>query len=125
MSTNKPVSKTLAEIAASRPVADLARIDAATEADINRYEQEDGTAAPIDWNEAKIVRRPPTPDVRALRQLLGLTRDGFAKTFGLDLRAVEAWEQHRREPDRAARVLLAVIAYAPDTVKNALAKLAA
>ena len=65
------------------------------------------------------------PDVRALRQQFGMTREVFAKTFGLDLRAVEAWEQQRREPDRAARILLAVIADAPEVVKNAVAHLAA
>lgn len=125
MSTDKPSRKTLAEIAASRPQADLARIDATTEEEIAHYEKEDGAVAPFDWKGAKAVHRPPLPDVRAIRQQLGLTREAFAETFGLDLRAVEAWEQHRREPDRAARVLLAVIAHAPDAVRNALANLAA
>ena len=42
MPTGKPSPKTLAEIAASRPEADLARIDATTEEQIAFYEREDG-----------------------------------------------------------------------------------
>ena len=125
MSTDKPSRKTLAEIAASRPEADLARIDTATEEEIARCEREDGGEAAFDWSGARAVARPPLPDVRGIRLQLGMTRDVFAKSFGLDLRAIEAWEQHRREPDRAARVLLAVIAHAPDAVRRALANLAA
>lgn len=124
MSTSKRSPRTLSEIAASRPQTDLARIDATTEEEIARYEQEDGVAG-FDWTGARAISRPPLPDVRAIRQSLNMTRETFANTFGLDLRAVEAWEQHRREPDRAARILLAVIAESPDVVKNAVAHLAA
>jgi putative transcriptional regulator len=124
MSIDKRSPKNLAEIVASRPRADLARIDATTEEEIAGYEREDGVAG-FDWKGAKATVRPPVPDVRALRQQFGMTREVFAKTFGLDLRAVEAWEQQRREPDRAARILLAVIADAPEVVKNAVAHLAA
>ncbi len=124
MSTDKRSPKTLTEIVASRPEADLARIDATTEEEIARFEREDG-ATEFEWTGARAVLRPPVPDVRAIRQRLGMTREVFAKAFGLELRAIEAWEQHRREPDRAARVLLAVIAEAPDIVKNAVAHFAA
>ena len=41
--------------------------------------------------------------------------------FGLDVDAVQAWEQHRRRPDRTARILLAVIAREPEAVRRALA----
>ncbi len=124
MSIDKHSPRTLAEIVASRPQADLAQIDATTEEEIARYEREDSVAG-FDWKGAKAMVRPPVPDVRAIRQQFGMTREQFAKTFGLDLRAVEAWEQRRREPDRAARILLAVIADAPDVVKNAVEHLAA
>lgn len=120
MSTGKRSSKTLTEIATGKPQADLARLDAATDEEIARYEQEDGGERTFDWKGAKAVHRPPLPDVRAIRRKLGMTRDVFAKSFGLDLRAIEAWEQRRREPDRAARVLLTVIAHDPDSVRNAL-----
>jgi putative transcriptional regulator len=47
----------------------------------------------------------------------------FAARFGLDLSAVHAWEQRRRNPDRAARVLLAVIDREPDAVVRALRRM--
>jgi putative transcriptional regulator len=46
----------------------------------------------------------------------------FARAFGLDVTALHAWEQGRRRPDRAARVLLAVIAKEPQAVLRALAE---
>jgi putative transcriptional regulator len=64
---------------------------------------------------------PEAVDVAGLRARLNLSQAGFAQAFGLDLAAVQAWEQHRRRPDRAARILLAVIAREPHAVLRALA----
>jgi putative transcriptional regulator len=64
---------------------------------------------------------PDEIDVAALRARLNLSQAAFARTFGLDLSAVQAWEQQRRRPDRTARILLAVIAREPDAVMRALA----
>jgi putative transcriptional regulator len=64
---------------------------------------------------------PETVDVAKLRHRLGLSQAAFARTFGLDVTALHAWEQGRRRPDRAARVLLAVIAKEPQAVLRALA----
>ncbi|MDE2229562.1 MAG: helix-turn-helix domain-containing protein [Alphaproteobacteria bacterium] len=63
---------------------------------------------------------PETIDVSGLRTRLGLSQAAFARTFGLDLTAVQAWEQGRRRPDRAARILLAVIAHEPKAVLRTL-----
>jgi putative transcriptional regulator len=60
-------------------------------------------------------------DIRAIRARTGLTRAKFAERFGLDLRAVQDWEQGRRVPDRAARVLLLTIDRHPKAVEDALA----
>jgi putative transcriptional regulator len=60
-------------------------------------------------------------DVRAIRAHTGLSRAKFAERFGLDPRAVQDWEQGRRVPDRAARVLLLTIAKHPEAVEDALA----
>jgi putative transcriptional regulator len=65
---------------------------------------------------------PEHVDVAKLRRRLGLSQSGFARTFGLDVTALHAWEQGRRRPDRAARVLLAVIAKEPQAVLRALAQ---
>jgi putative transcriptional regulator len=67
------------------------------------------------------VTVPESVDVAALRRRLALSQAEFARAFGLDLGAVQAWEQHRRRPDRTARILLAVIAREPDAVLRALA----
>ena len=40
-------------------------------------------------------------EVRAIRARTGLSRTRFAERFGLDVRAVQDWEQGRRVPDRA------------------------
>jgi putative transcriptional regulator len=63
---------------------------------------------------------PDAVDVARLRARLGLSQARFARAFGLDVNAVQAWEQHRRRPDRTARILLAVIAREPDAVMRAL-----
>ncbi|MCC7045286.1 MAG: helix-turn-helix domain-containing protein [Alphaproteobacteria bacterium] len=61
-------------------------------------------------------------NVKAIREKLGLTQDGFARRFNLDVRAVQDWEQDRRRPDRAARTLLRVIDANPKAVERALRK---
>jgi putative transcriptional regulator len=67
------------------------------------------------------VTIPEQIDVAGLRRQLGLSQTAFARAFGLDVTALHAWEQGRRRPDRAARVLLAVIAKEPHAVLRALA----
>ncbi len=67
------------------------------------------------------VEVPEQVNVAAVRRRLGLSQAGFARAFGLDVTAIHAWEQGRRRPDRAARVLLAVIAKEPHAVLRALA----
>lgn len=63
---------------------------------------------------------PAAIDVRAVRDRLGLTQLEFAARFGLDLDVVQNWEQGRTRPDRNARILLRVIATAPEAVEDAL-----
>ena len=66
------------------------------------------------------VAVPEKVDVAELRHRLGLSRTAFARASGLDATALHAWEQGRRRPDRAARVLLAVIVREPQVVMRAL-----
>ncbi len=63
---------------------------------------------------------PETVDVAAVRNCFGLSQAAFAQRFGLDVTALQAWEQGRRRPDRTARLLLAVIAREPEAVQRAL-----
>ncbi len=62
----------------------------------------------------------PTIDVRALRSRLGLTQAEFATTYGFSVGAVRNWEQGTRRPERAARLLLAVIERNPEVVQQTL-----
>ena len=68
----------------------------------------------------RIVDDPAAKHIVALRRSMKLSRQQFADRFGLDARAVQEWEQGRRVPDRAARVLLTVIDRAPEAVVRAL-----
>ena len=60
-------------------------------------------------------------DIKAIRAKTGLSQAKFASAFALEKRAVEDWEQGRRAPHGAARVLLKVIDREPQAVMRALA----
>jgi putative transcriptional regulator len=78
----------------------------------------DADAAPATANQLARARRVPT--VRALRQKLNLTQEQFAARFHLPLGTVRDWEHGAHRPDKAAQVLLTVIARDPDAVERAL-----
>lgn len=60
-------------------------------------------------------------DVKAIRHSLNMTQEVFAATFHLEIGAVQAWEQKRRRPEKAARLYLKVIAKNPQAVRDAIA----
>jgi putative transcriptional regulator len=62
------------------------------------------------------------PDVKALRERLGLTQADFASRFHLSKRTVQQWEQGRAMPDTPARILLKAIERAPDVIAEAAAE---
>jgi putative transcriptional regulator len=70
----------------------------------------------------RIVDNPTAERIIQLRKRMKLSRRGFAERFGLDARAIQDWEQGRRVPDRAARVLLTVIDRDPESVVRALSE---
>jgi putative transcriptional regulator len=67
------------------------------------------------------VHVPDNIDVKAVREQLGLTQRAFALRYGFSPSAVADWEQERRRPEAAARILLKVIATEPEAVDRALA----
>lgn len=69
-----------------------------------------------------VVHVPDEIDVKAVRGKLGLTQRQFADRFGFGYDAIRDWEARRRQPERAARVLLKVIDYRPEIVEEALAE---
>ena len=68
----------------------------------------------------KVVRVVPDVDVRAIREGQGLTREQFAERYGLQVRAIQEWEQGRRKPEPAVRAYMLVIKYQPAAVRKAL-----
>jgi putative transcriptional regulator len=69
---------------------------------------------------AQLARARRVPTVRALRKKLNLTQEEFAARFHLPLGTVRDWEQGAHVPDRAAQVLLMIIAKDPDAVARAV-----
>jgi len=70
--------------------------------------------------EGFITHVPEAVDVRAIRAARGQTQLGFARTYGFSVSAVRDWEQGRRQPERSARILLAMIDRAPETVEKVM-----
>lgn len=59
-------------------------------------------------------------DVAIIRDKLRMTQEEFAAAFGLTAATVRNWEQHRSEPDAAARAFLKVIDLHPDIAAEAV-----
>jgi putative transcriptional regulator len=56
------------------------------------------------------------PNVPAIRKHIGLSQDKFAQLIGVSVSTLRNWEQGRRTPDGAARVLLCIAAKYPQIV---------
>jgi DNA-binding transcriptional regulator YiaG len=63
---------------------------------------------------------PPEPDVKRIRERLGLSQTEFSIRFGLELDTVQNWEQGRTRPDTAGRILLGLIEAYPECVDAVL-----
>jgi len=61
------------------------------------------------------------PDVKLIRKRLGMTQIEFASRFEFPIGTLRSWEQRKRSPTGSARVLLMVIAQAPEVVCATLA----
>lgn len=82
--------------------------------EILSYEQSKGTAG------RKTVIVPTEVDVRAVRKHLHLSQHDFAMRYGFPIGTVRNWEQGRRRPEGAARLLLEIIARKPELVDEVL-----
>jgi len=89
---------------------DWAVVDAVTDADIERQIAADADVAP----EILAV------DVKAIRNVTGLSQAVFAARFRIPVGTLRDWEQGRKQPDSTARAYLHVIACSPDLVAKAL-----
>lgn len=106
----------------TRPVedsTDWARLDAMTDEEIEANAASDLDNPPLTDEELSRMRRVPNP--REIRARLHLTQEQFAERFHLRLGTIRDWEQGKKEPDSAAKVLLRVIDKDPEAVERALA----
>ena len=102
--------------------SDWARLDGMTEAELMEAARSDPDALPSeDYAPGRLGRARRVPFARATRFRLGYSQSAFAETFRIPLGTLRDWEQHRREPDQAARAYLDVIAHEPEAVIRALA----
>lgn len=60
----------------------------------------------------------PAPDVRQIRAGFDLSQSEFAALLGISVKTLQNWEQGRRTPHGAARILLEVAARHPDAVRD-------
>lgn len=90
---------------------DRQRLDATTEAEIERHAAEDDAASAKD--AAAYARR--------VRRRTGLTQAAFAERIGVPLDTVRNWEQGKRLPAGPAKALLKILDRAPEAALSALA----
>ena len=70
---------------------------------------------------ARVVRVAVKPaDIKTARKKVGLSRDAFARAFGLSPATLRKWENGEREPTGAARVLLTIINREPEAALRAI-----
>jgi putative transcriptional regulator len=103
---------------------DRKKVRRTSERDIARQIAEDPDTAPDLSRLPSSAFRRVVPagkmDVRAIRLRTGLSQSDFARRYGFSKRTLQEWEQLRREPTGAARVLLTIIGRIPKQVERAL-----
>ena len=60
----------------------------------------------------------PVERIRAIRRKVAKSAREFERRFGIPAATVNNWEQGRRKPDPAGRLLLQVIEAAPEVVEK-------
>lgn len=60
------------------------------------------------------------PDVKAVRDQIGLSQSEFARLMRVSVKTLQNWEQHRRNPTGPAAALLKIVLSAPDVVLKSL-----
>ncbi len=100
------------------------KVKSLTEKQIIAAAKSDPDAKPLTRAQLKKFKRVHPPkeiDVKAIREKLHVSQKEFASYFGVSVRTIQEWEQHRRTPTTIARNFLKVIDKAPKAVLKALA----
>lgn len=91
-------------------IVDYTKVDATTDAEIARQQQEDDEEAMQEM--ARYARR--------VRRRLGLTQTELARRINVPRETIRNWEQGKRGPTGAARSLLRILDKAPETALSVL-----
>lgn len=106
---------------------DWTRVAAMTAEEVHAAALSDPDAQPLpigtDEEMAKLglIR---IPNVKKLRDRLGMTQEAFAAAYRIPVGTLRDWEQGRKRPDAPARAYLTVIARNPKAVARLLEKAA-
>lgn len=60
------------------------------------------------------------PDVKAVREQIGLSQSEFARLMCVSIKTLQNWEQNRRKPAGPAAALLKIVSNAPDVALRTL-----
>lgn len=60
------------------------------------------------------------PDVKAVRERIGLSQHDFAQLMRVSIKTLQNWEQQRRQPTGPAAALLQIVQAAPEVVLKTL-----
>jgi putative transcriptional regulator len=97
---------------------DWAAVEALTDEEIEAAVRNDPDAAPICFfDQPGFIH---IPNVKKLRERLGLTQEAFAAVYRIPVGTLRDWEQARKRPDAPSRAYLTVIARNPEAVANLL-----
>ncbi|QBL93163.1 hypothetical protein KSAC_09220 [Komagataeibacter saccharivorans] len=104
---------TLSQIAQHGGTIDWDKVNATTEADIDRQAREDGT------DDTSHLSAPyPTP--ATVRKALHMTQKQIADLTGIPVATWRNWEQGRVGLDPAVQALLRILGREPDAARRAL-----
>ena len=103
---------------------DWKKVKSMTEKEILAAAKSDPDAQLLTATQLKKFKRVQSPkeiDVKSIRDKLRLSQEKFANYFGVSIRTIQEWEQHRRTPTATARNFLKVLEHDPKLVQKALA----
>lgn len=86
---------------------------------------EEGLKEALAWKRGEIaletvnVEPMPAERIRAIRKKVAKSAKEFERRFGIPAATINNWEQGRRSPDPAGRLLLKVLDLDPEAVEKA------
>jgi putative transcriptional regulator len=99
-------------------VAERARLDATTDADLTAAALADADNPPL--SDAELARLAMARRVRDTRLRTGLSQRRFAEVYHINVGRLRDLEQGRTQPDSALLAYLSVIQREPEAVERAL-----